>query len=212
MSQSSDIGGALYPQKIAQEMEDQDLRSTSGYGRINPLPQDTASGHGPIGAPNFWWSLVPVIGSGWQAIHDFQTGHWGWGIVNTALAISDVFLVKSLVVDLGKVVGKVGLEGLVKSEGSHTWEATTKWLTTQGWREFQGETFHHWLVPRGGWGRMVPDILKNQPYNLMRMPEGEAGRLFQNAIEGHGRASLVRQSRMGQGDTVERAAERNDTL
>ncbi|AGY59789.1 hypothetical protein [Gloeobacter kilaueensis] len=51
---------------------------------------------GGVGAPGLLESLIPVWGSGRQAIDDFQNGRVGWGLFNTALAISDVFLIKSL--------------------------------------------------------------------------------------------------------------------
>jgi RHS repeat-associated protein len=60
----------------------------------------------PIGAPGFWTGLIPIYGSARSAINDFQTGHWGWGLVQTGLAVSDVFLVKSLVTAVGKVAVK----------------------------------------------------------------------------------------------------------
>ena len=41
--------------------------------------------------------MIPGWGSGRAAIDDFQNGRWGWGLFNSALAISDVFLIKSLV-------------------------------------------------------------------------------------------------------------------
>jgi len=50
-----------------------------------------------VSKPGFAESLIPIWGSGKEAIYDFQTGHWAWGLVQTGLAISDVFLVKSLV-------------------------------------------------------------------------------------------------------------------
>jgi RHS repeat-associated protein len=63
-----------------------------------------------VGAPGFWESLIPVWGSARAAINDFQTGHWGWGLFNSALAISDVFLVKSAIT----VIGKVAVAGVAK--------------------------------------------------------------------------------------------------
>jgi hypothetical protein len=65
----------------------------------------------PVGAPSFAVSLIPVIGSGWQAVNDFQTGHWGWGLFHTGMAISDVFLVKSLATAGAKlaILGTVAL-------------------------------------------------------------------------------------------------------
>jgi RHS repeat-associated protein len=128
-----------------------------------------------VSAPGFGESLIPIWGSGRQSIHDFQCGHYIWGTFNAALAVSDVFLVKSLFT----AVGKVGVEGLVKVAGSHTWDATRKWMTTQGWRDFPGQAFHHWAIPRNGWGSIVPDVIKNQPWNIMKMTGEEHTLLHQ---------------------------------
>ncbi|MDR3638705.1 MAG: RHS repeat-associated core domain-containing protein [Isosphaeraceae bacterium] len=67
-----------------------------------------------VGAPGFWEGLIPVWGSARSAVNDFQNGRWGWGIVNSALAVSDVFLVKSAVTAGVKLVGKLGAELLAK--------------------------------------------------------------------------------------------------
>jgi len=61
-----------------------------------------------VGAPGFAESLIPVWGSGRAAVNDFQEGRWGWGVINAALAVSDVFLVKSLATAGGKLVVKGG--------------------------------------------------------------------------------------------------------
>lgn len=142
--------------------------STLGSGLTSSpaLPLRTTVSGGAVGAPGPWASLIPVLDPGWAAINDFQTGNWGWGIVNTAIAASDVFLVKSLAV----AVGKVGARGLAKVTGSHTWDATRKWWTRTGWREFKGQHAHHWLIPRNRWGKWIPGFIKNQPWNLMGMP------------------------------------------
>jgi len=112
---------------------------------------------------SFWESLISIWGSGKQAYEDFICGHWGWGLFNTALAISDVFLVKSIFTGIAKGALKIG--------GSHTWKATRSWLNDVGRAEFKGQHFHHWLFERnGGIGRFVPDVIKNQPWNLMALP------------------------------------------
>jgi hypothetical protein len=49
-----------------------------------------------VSAPGRIESKIPIWGSGRAALHDFTAGHWGWGLFNTALAVSDVFLVKSI--------------------------------------------------------------------------------------------------------------------
>jgi len=61
-----------------------------------PFVVESTSG-GTIGQPGFWGSFVPIYGSGRAAIEDFENGRWGWGSINTAMAITDVFLLKALV-------------------------------------------------------------------------------------------------------------------
>jgi RHS repeat-associated protein len=156
------------------------------YADDSPVNLIDPFGLDAVAAPGFWESLIPVWGSGRQAVHDFECGNWFGGLLNTGLAISDVFLLKSL----ATAAGKVGIEGLAKLSGSNTWSATSKWLTKTGWREFPGQQFHHWLIPQSGWGELVPDIIKNQPWNLMGMPEGLAGDVFHDAIEGKGSEAM----------------------
>ena len=38
----------------------------------------------------FWEGMIPIWGSGKQAYEDFKCGRWGWGLFNSALAVSDV--------------------------------------------------------------------------------------------------------------------------
>ncbi|UFP94207.1 hypothetical protein [Gloeobacter morelensis] len=58
-----------------------------------------------------WLGFVPVIGSALQAIGDFQAGRTGWGIVNTLLAISDLFPAKALSSVAVKGALEVGITG-----------------------------------------------------------------------------------------------------
>jgi hypothetical protein len=102
-------------------------------------------------------------------VHDYQCGHWVWGTINAGLAVSDVFLAKSLLT----AAGKVGAEGFAKAAGSHTWDATRKWMSREGWRDYPRQAFHHWAIPQNGWGQAVPDIIKNQPWNIMKMTAEE---------------------------------------
>ena len=59
-----------------------------------------------VGEPGFAESLIPIWGSGRAAINHFQRGEYGWGAVHSALAITDVFLVKSIVTAGGKLIFK----------------------------------------------------------------------------------------------------------
>jgi len=120
--------------------------------------------------PGFWEGAVPVWGSGKSAVHHFEEGHWGRGTLYSVLAVSDVFLVKALVTGAGKIVFRGGLKHLVKVGGSHTHGATTSWMKDQGLKQV-GQQAHHWLIPRKQWGRRVPDVIKNQPWNYKLLPE-----------------------------------------
>lgn len=118
-----------------------------------------------VGAPGFWESFIPVWGSGRAAINDFQCGRWGWGLFNTAMAVSDAFLVGSAVKAIGKGAWKLG---------SHTWKATRAWYG-QSRGLAKGQHVHHWAIERNGpIGRHVPDWFKNQPWNLNPMPSPQA--------------------------------------
>jgi hypothetical protein len=67
-----------------------------------------------IGPPPLAWSLVPVVGSAWTSINDFQNGRYRAGTVNAALAISDLFLVKGAVKSAGKGVLTLGVKAAAK--------------------------------------------------------------------------------------------------
>jgi RHS repeat-associated protein len=117
-----------------------------------------------VGAPGTWEGMIPIWGSGRASINDFQEGHYIWGTINGAVAISDVFLVKSIVTGIGK--------GAIKF-GSHTWPATRKWYAKTG-RAVEGQPVHHWLIEQNSTiGKRVPEAIKNQPWNLMPMASKE---------------------------------------
>ena len=117
-----------------------------------------------VGAPGPWESAIPVWGSGREAINDFQTGHYVWGTVNTAMAISDVFLVKAVFTGAGRIAAKTAWK-----TGVNNWKATRSWIGRRGLAR-KGQQVHHWLLHRNqGIGKYAPDWLKNQPWNLMNM-------------------------------------------
>jgi RHS repeat-associated protein len=125
----------------------------------------------------FWEGLIPVWGSGKQAYQDFRCGKWFWGSLNTLVAISDVVPIRAAIGAAGKGVWKAG---------SHTWGATSKWLTKTGWREYKDQEVHHWAIPQNTWGSNVPEWFKNQPWNLMPTPND----LFHDALHGVGENSF----------------------
>ncbi len=123
--------------------------------------------------PSFPESLIPVYGPVAQANYDFSQGSWGWGMANVGLAALDGIPLRS--------AESHSQQGAWKF-GSHTWDATRKWLTKCGWREFKGQEMHHWAILQNGWGKYMPDWLKNQPWNLMGMPDAA----FHDALHGMG--------------------------
>jgi RHS repeat-associated protein len=80
--------------------------STNFYQFVGNNPVNALD---PLGLKvGFWEGLIPIWGSGKRAIEDFQCGRWGWGLFNTALAVSDVFLLKALATALAKGAVEAG--------------------------------------------------------------------------------------------------------
>jgi RHS repeat-associated protein len=76
---------------------------------VTSKPKNTS-----VGQPGLGESLIPVWGSARAAVDDFQNGRWGWGIFNSVMAISDVFLIKSAVTAIGKLIVKGTAEIITK--------------------------------------------------------------------------------------------------
>jgi RHS repeat-associated protein len=117
-----------------------------------------------IGAPGFWTSLIPIYGSGRAAINDYQTGHWGWGIFDTAMAVSDIFLVRKLAIDVGEVGGKV----LIRLSADTVEESPDirYSLATRLRRWWYPTTGHHAIFPRR-WN-MFPNFILHGRLNVIR--------------------------------------------
>jgi hypothetical protein len=122
--------------------------------------------------PGFAESLLPVWGSAREAWADHEDGHDTLATINAALAVSDLALG-------GEVVGGL-TKGGFKLAGSNTWNATRKWMGKNSFLD-AGQHGHHWLIPQSGWGKDIPDIVKNQPWNIRGMPSPEIhGRIHGN--------------------------------
>lgn len=106
--------------------------------------------------PGLVESLVPVWGSAREAVADAYEGDVVGAVVNAGLAISDLAP--------GGYAVKAGAKGLGKA-GSHTWTATRKWMGKNGMLQ-PGQHGHHGIIPNNGWGKFVPDVIKNHPANI----------------------------------------------
>lgn len=106
--------------------------------------------------PGLAESLVPVWGSGREAVADAYEGDVIGAVVNAGLALSDLAP--------GGYALKAGAKGLGKA-GSHTWGATRKWMGRNGMLQ-PGQHGHHGIIPNNGWGKPFPDAVKNHPANI----------------------------------------------
>jgi RHS repeat-associated protein len=180
-------------QETGQEMHfREDGQVTLGSYENNPT--DTVSYHtddpvpGDVGEPGFFESLIPIWGSGRAAIHHFQAGHYVRGAIYTALAISDVFLVKSIITAVGKVGAAAFLKGGVAKVAGE--EAATNIMRESATVATEGttETVVHLTNPAaadainasgkfgGKWGGFVLDA--------ERVPSSAAGRFGKTLVLG----------------------------
>jgi len=126
-----------------------------------------------IGQPGSWESLIPIWASGRAAIDHFQNGDYWRGLGHTALAVSDVFLVKSIGTALGKGAWKLG---------GHSWSATRSWLGKRGYAQ-AGQPVHHWALTQSTARKYGLESISNQPWNLMPMQS----QAMHTAVHGWGR-------------------------
>lgn len=112
--------------------------------------------------PGFGESLIPVYGAYLNAEYNINQGNVFTGVFYETLAISDVFLVRSIATGLGKGCWKVG---------SHSWSATRAWYGRT--RElFKNQEVHHAILNQNqGIGKWFPEWFKNQPWNFVAVPE-----------------------------------------
>jgi hypothetical protein len=123
-------------------------------------------------------SVIPVLGSGREAMADWHDGDYLGAGLNAALAVSDLFVAGSLV----KGIAKGGLYGakaamrnprLWREAMSGNWKRDVRpWLGDQKFLK-PNQPGHPWLIPQNGWGKKVPGYIKNQPWNIKPMPSAE---------------------------------------
>lgn len=114
--------------------------------------------------PSLGGSIVPALGPAREAYADYLDGNETGAAINAGLALADL---------TGEgVIARDLLKGGLKLSGSHTWGATRKWLGKNDVLGF-GQHGHHGLIPQNGWGKAVPDFIKNQPFNIKGMASPE---------------------------------------
>ncbi|WP_158511670.1 SpvB/TcaC N-terminal domain-containing protein [Bradyrhizobium sp. CCGE-LA001] len=79
-------------------------------GSLNTKSSDRGFSLPRVEEPGFKESLIPIWGSGKESYHHFQEGNYWRGTLWGALAVSDVFLVKSLATGAGKILWRGGMK------------------------------------------------------------------------------------------------------
>jgi hypothetical protein len=100
--------------------------------------------------------IAHVLSGPREARHEVEQGHLVRGIVHGATAAADLELGRSIVNGVRR--------GAFKVSGPHDWKSVRKWMGQQGFAA-KRQPVHHWAIPQRGWGKVVPDWIKNQPWN-----------------------------------------------
>jgi hypothetical protein len=100
--------------------------------------------------------IARVLNEPREARREVEQGHVVRGLVDAATAAADLQLARGVIRGVHR--------GHVKLGGSHSHKQTRKWLGQKGLAE-KGQHAHHALIPNNGWGKAIPDVIKNQPWN-----------------------------------------------
>jgi hypothetical protein len=140
-------------------------------------PFDAAQGvlrdfqNGPkIPRPNVATTFIPVVGPAWQAAGDLQDRNYAGAATNAALAVSDLSVADAVARDMAKGGLYTIKAGQSAAKNPYAWKAVRKWMGDEGLLE-SGQHGHHWLIPQNGWGKNVPDWIKNHPLNIKPLPD-----------------------------------------
>jgi len=118
-----------------------------------------SSKHRQFDHPGTGESMIPIWGSGKEALADLEDKNYLGAAVNAGLAASDVFVAKAVVSGLAK--------GGLKMAGPWAWrqfekgqaEGMRPWLGEKGFLKPNQPGHHWWLEQKGS----APDWLRNQP-------------------------------------------------
>lgn len=157
------------------DISDQDYnemirRQAANNARAAGEPVERPGDGGRIGHPGELESLIPVWGSGREALADFEDRDYVGAGLNGALAVSDLFLAESVGKGLAKGAFFVAKK-TTKRVAPYGWKGNVRtWMGDKNYLK-PGQHGHHWAIPQNeGVGKYVPDFIKNQPWNIKPMP------------------------------------------
>lgn len=124
----------------------------------------------------FWEGLIPVWGSARNADINFNKGNYWYGIGYTLLAISDIFIVRSIATGIGKGAWKLG---------SHSWSATRRWILKHNWAQKE-KPVHHWLIQQQTAKKYGIEAFTNQPWNWVKFENQSLHMRFGHGVQYQG--------------------------
>jgi RHS repeat-associated protein len=143
--------------------------------------------------PTGWMSYVPVVGSLMSSLAHFEDGNWGRGALYLGLALTDVFLVKSLVTAGGRfVLNNVLAQGTRQAAAANLARAAGRVAAVQSGRAAAGAAHGAFEVGMGVVSRddAAAHILRRAVYGAIDPTWGTYGSLAGSVI-GAGIGSLV---------------------
>lgn len=181
-----DPAGDRYDRDMAQVRA---RRRAEDRGLASPL--DAAANalrdfqEGPdIPRPSAAQSLIPIVGSAWEAAADLQDGNYGGAAFNGAMAVAEVLPIG--VVAKGVNAARRGV-GVLKT-GSVTADAARKQLRAKGFAK-PGQEIHH-TIPLKGLGRNVQDPRNH--YAVLKVLPIEQHRRLTGSWQGKPRYDPIR--------------------
>ncbi len=82
------------------------------------------------------------------------------------------------------------------------WGASRARLARDGFFK-AGQEGHHWLIPQGGWGKAIPDAIKNQEWNINALDQAIHRRIH-SRFQGQPRFNIFDRYWYGTPDPVKR--------
>lgn len=117
-------------------------------------------------------SAVPVWGAGRKAIADVYAGDYAGAALNTGLAVLDRVAANIVIREAEKhaafkAIAKQGVKNRAKDP--YRWEYQRRHMGKRGFYA-PDQIGHHAFIPQSGWGKRMPNALKNHPMNIKPMP------------------------------------------
>ena len=184
-------------------------RPSPGEGRAHGV---LISGD-PVPPPTTIESMIPVFGPMVEAGYEFNHDHPLTGVADMGLAVADGLTPTEPATWGARVVGDAMRRGLEKQLAlSWTRRAVRGRLQTAGLVrkgalqdgvKIAAQELHHGVIPHGGWGKFIPDQIKNASWNL-KVLEQETHRRIHGAFKGLPRFNPIKRTWVGTPDHVKK--------